>query len=83
MIPPVRLVGGADLNEGVVQVYLNESWGTVCGNQWTIKEANVVCRQLGYSEAIRLSNTGEFVRANGPVLLQNVYCTVSMFVFIV
>lgn len=82
MVPPVRLVGGADLNEGVVQVYLNETWGTVCGDQWTMKEANVVCRQLGYSEATRLANTGEFSRVNGSVLLQNVYCTVSTFVIL-
>ena len=77
VIPPVRLVGGADLNEGVVQVYLNETWGTVCGDQWTINEATVVCRQLGYSEATRLANAGEFDRANESVVLQNVYCTVS------
>ncbi|KAI6656892.1 hypothetical protein LOD99_16194 [Oopsacas minuta] len=75
LIPPVRLIGGSDPNEGTLQVYLNDSWGTVCGDQWTNNEATVVCRQLGYSGVTRLANSGEFGIANGSVLLQNVFCT--------
>ena len=45
----IRLVGGATDNEGRVQVCVNKQWGMVCNNRWSVEDAQVVCRQLGYS----------------------------------
>ena len=47
----VRLVGGSTVNQGLVEVYCNGQWGTVCNDLFTQKDADTICRQLGYSSA--------------------------------
>ena len=44
----IRLVGGAQSNEGRVEVCYNSVFHTVCDDFWDEPEARVVCRQLGY-----------------------------------
>ena len=45
----VRLAGGNIVNEGRVEICMNNVWGTVCSNSWGYSDAAVVCQQLNYS----------------------------------
>ena len=67
-------MNGNTPNEGRVEVYYENRWGTVCGGDWRIQEANVVCRQLGYPSASGAWQNAHFGRGSGPVALANVAC---------
>ena len=44
----VQLVGGRNPREGRVEVCVGGHWVIVCHDEWTLREAKVVCRQLNY-----------------------------------
>ena len=48
----VRLVNGSSPDNGGVEVYHSNQWGTVCSDLWSSSNALVVCRQLGYPTAL-------------------------------
>ena len=43
-------MGGSRDGDGRVEICLNETWGTVCSNNWDQIDSTVVCKQLGYSD---------------------------------
>lgn len=44
----LRLINSVYVNQGRVEVCLNNTWGTICPNYWDNNDAAVACRQLGY-----------------------------------
>ncbi|XP_071842148.1 uncharacterized protein [Apostichopus japonicus] len=71
----IRLVDGELKTEGRVEVYLNDVWGTVCDDGWTIQEADVVCYQLGFGPAASAPPMAHFGEGTGSVLMDDVQCS--------
>ena len=51
----VRLIGGTREAEGTVEVCYNGLWGSICHASWGTSDARVVCRQLGYLTAGKIT----------------------------
>lgn len=52
--PSVRLGEERFSSKGLVAFYQNKTWGGICDQQWDKKDADVVCRELGFGNAIRI-----------------------------
>lgn len=50
-----RLVGGKHAYEGRVQVRYKGIWKGVCDHKWSMREARVACRMLGYPDVERFT----------------------------
>ena len=71
----VRLTNGSSAYEGRVEVFYNETWGTVESEYNThINIAQVVCRQLGFAGALSIHKDAYFGPGSGPVWLSSVRC---------
>ncbi|KAM4705056.1 uncharacterized protein WCC33_009902 [Rhinophrynus dorsalis] len=67
-----RLAKGKNAFEGVVEVEYQGIRGYICAKQWTNKEAQVVCHQMGYSgPAVATRIIGD---DNAPVAISFIIC---------
>ncbi|XP_013399708.2 deleted in malignant brain tumors 1 protein [Lingula anatina] len=71
----LRLVGGSVAREGRVEIYYLGQWGTVCDSDWNIRDGQVTCRMLGYSDAVAVYPSARFGQGNGTLMLSHINCT--------
>ena len=45
----VRLMPGSSANSGRVEVYYNNTWGTICDDGFSQQDAAVICNSLGFN----------------------------------
>ena len=50
------------------------SWGTVCDRSWSVSEAMVVCKSLGYPGALEAKHSASFGNGTGMIWLDEVKC---------
>lgn len=70
----LRLAGGQDNSAGRVEIFLSGEWGTVCNSGWSLEEAKVVCRELGQSHAVHVTDNRSYGPGGGHIWLSNVNC---------
>ena len=73
----IRLADGPTPKEGRVELWRNGEWGTVCDDLWSLNDAHVVCRVLGYSGAGEAPCCARYGRGTGRIILDNVGCSGS------
>ncbi|XP_069805688.1 antigen WC1.1-like [Dendropsophus ebraccatus] len=70
----IRLTGRGNNCSGRVEMFYQGEWGTVCDDDWDIRDAEVVCRQIGCGSAMNATTEAVYGEGDGPIWLSEVQC---------
>ncbi|XP_060557238.1 scavenger receptor cysteine-rich type 1 protein M130-like [Ruditapes philippinarum] len=69
-ISDLKIVNRYGHHEGRVEIQVDGIWGTICSNNFTMAEANVICQMIGLEASHIYTDTG----GDGPVFISNLQC---------
>ena len=58
-----------------MEFFAKSTWGTVCAESWTLNDAHVVCKSLGFAGALKAFTELEFGYGSNNVYLEDARCT--------
>ncbi|XP_028600490.2 lysyl oxidase homolog 3 isoform X2 [Podarcis muralis] len=61
-------------NEGRIEVFYGQEWGTICDDDFTLANAHVLCRHLGFVAATGWTHSAKYGKGIGRIWLDNVNC---------
>ncbi|KAI7805952.1 lysyl oxidase-like 3b precursor, partial [Triplophysa rosa] len=64
-------------NEGRIEVFYKDEWGTICDDDFSLANAHVLCRQLGFVSATGWAHSAKYGKGTGKIWLDNVQCSGS------
>ncbi|XP_018430495.1 PREDICTED: lysyl oxidase homolog 3-like, partial [Nanorana parkeri] len=64
-------------NEGRIEVFYSQEWGTICDDDFTMENAHILCRHLGFTEATGWTHSAKYGKGIGRIWLDNVICSGS------
>ncbi|XP_041035294.1 scavenger receptor cysteine-rich type 1 protein M130-like, partial [Carcharodon carcharias] len=70
----LRLAAGFNNCSGRIEIFFNDTWGTVCDDSWDQHDAAVTCRQLNCGDPVWTPGETLFDTANGTIWLDDVKC---------
>uniref|UniRef100_A0A8C9WLW4 Lysyl oxidase homolog n=1 Tax=Scleropages formosus TaxID=113540 RepID=A0A8C9WLW4_SCLFO len=62
-------------NEGRVEIFYKGEWGTICDDDFSLANAHVLCRQLGFISSIGWTHSAKYGKGTGKIWLDNVQCS--------
>ncbi|KAK7906858.1 hypothetical protein WMY93_015470 [Mugilogobius chulae] len=73
-VQPLRLVNGTGRCSGRVEMFHDGVWGTVCDDEWDIREAEVVCRAMDCGTPQMATTSAFFGQSEGNIWLDDLNC---------
>ncbi|XP_030626524.1 lysyl oxidase homolog 3B isoform X2 [Chanos chanos] len=64
-------------NEGRIEVFYKGEWGTICDDDFSLSNAHVLCRQLGFVSATGWTHSAKYGKGTGKIWLDNMQCSGS------
>lgn len=64
-------------NEGRVEIFYKGEWGTICDDDFSLENAHVLCRHLGFVSATGWTHSAKYGKGTGKIWLDNMQCSGS------
>ncbi|XP_062507211.1 scavenger receptor cysteine-rich domain superfamily protein-like [Corticium candelabrum] len=71
----LRLVGGSTAAEGTIEILRNKTWWVICDDGFSLAEARVACKELGYPSVVKFHNNSFYGRGNRTTLQTKFKCS--------